>query len=321
MNVLILGPNGFIGHRLVEKILSKSDWQVYGMDLASHRLENCLRYPQLHFTQGDLTKELAWIKEHLAICDVVLHLAAITSRTLYVQKPLKKLIDDFTANLEIVSLTHTANKRLIFPKYNGETCQRDLGPISQKYEIFSAFKQLLDRIIYIFGEQEGLNFTLFCPFNWIGPNQDNVFAASPEYSHIVSLFLSNLIHGQDLVLPNGGRQEISVTYIDDGIDALFKMIENRDDCANGRIFNIGNPANTISIKQLAEKIKNMAMIYPKYQVQVENAAIIYESDSALSYPEFEIGVPAIEDAAHYLEWYPKTDIDVALKNILDFYLV
>ena len=38
MKVLILGVNGFIGHSLTARILSDTDWEVYGMDLGSDRI-------------------------------------------------------------------------------------------------------------------------------------------------------------------------------------------------------------------------------------------------------------------------------------------
>ena len=41
--VLILGVNGFIGSALTEAILKQRDWLVYGMDIASDKLEMCIR--------------------------------------------------------------------------------------------------------------------------------------------------------------------------------------------------------------------------------------------------------------------------------------
>jgi nucleoside-diphosphate-sugar epimerase len=40
--VLILGVNGFIGHHLSKRILETTDWEVYGMDMASDRISDLL---------------------------------------------------------------------------------------------------------------------------------------------------------------------------------------------------------------------------------------------------------------------------------------
>lgn len=335
MKILILGINGFIGHRLTENILSKTDWEIYGMDLSSHRLENCLRYSRLKFYQGDMTKENEWIKDHIQICDVILPLAAIASPSLYVKDPLRVFELDFEANLAIVKLVHELDKRLIFPstsevygmcadpEFDEYTSNFILGPIEKERWIYSASKQLLDRVIYAYGKHRDLKFTLFRPFNWIGPNQDEVFSPNAEHSRVVSLFISNIIHNKNIVLVNGGNQRRCFTYIDDGIEALMKIIENKDDCAAGQIFNIGNPRNNITIRELAEKIKTLAMAYPKYHDLADQAQIVaMEGDKyyGKSYQDTVNRVPAIKNAEKLLGWHPKTDIDIALNNTLDFYL-
>ncbi|MFC4482977.1 NAD-dependent epimerase/dehydratase family protein, partial [Cupriavidus campinensis] len=53
--VLILGVNGFIGHHLTRRILETTDWEVYGMDMASDRLGDLVSHPRMHFFEGDIT--------------------------------------------------------------------------------------------------------------------------------------------------------------------------------------------------------------------------------------------------------------------------
>lgn len=335
MKILILGINGFIGHRLTENLLSHTDWEIYGMDLLSHRLENALRYPRVHFKQGDIAKEHDWIQEQIASCDVVLPLAAIANPSLYIKDPLRVFELDFEANLDIIKMVHAAKKRLIFPstsevygmcdeaEFNEEKSNLILGPIAKERWIYASSKQLLDRVIYAYGRHRGLKFTLFRPFNWIGPQQDEVFAKDAEHARVVSRFISDIIHGRDIVLVNGGQQRRCFTYIDDGIEALIEMIENKDNCAEGKIFNIGNPTNNITIEELAHKIKAMARSYPKYQDMAENTRIISVDETEFygnSYQDTVNRVPSINNAKKCLHWQPRTGIDVALNNILDFYL-
>lgn len=336
IKVLILGANGFIGHRLVETILSKTAWEVHGIDLSSHRLENCLEYPRFHFQIGDITKEKAWLKDKLDLCDVVLPLAAIATPSLYVQDPLKVFELDFEANLEVLKLTHAAKKRIIFPstsevygmcddlEFDEQSSKLVLGPIEKERWIYSSCKQLLDRVIYAYGAHRGLQFTLFRPFNWIGPKQDEVFAQGAEHARVVSQFISNIVHQKDIILVNGGQQRRCFTYIDDGVEALMSIIENENNNANGRIFNIGNPFNNLSIAELAYKIKSLAMSYPKYQEAAENVQIISVNQDDFygkSYEDVSNRVPSIKNAETYLNWHPQTDMDIALNNTLDYYLL
>ena len=59
--VLILGVNGFIGHHLSKRILETTDWEVYGMDMNSERIQDLLDHPRMHFFEGDITINKEWV--------------------------------------------------------------------------------------------------------------------------------------------------------------------------------------------------------------------------------------------------------------------
>ena len=53
--VLILGVNGFIGHHLSKRILETTDWEVFGMDMQTDRLDELANHERMHFFEGDIT--------------------------------------------------------------------------------------------------------------------------------------------------------------------------------------------------------------------------------------------------------------------------
>ena len=89
MKVLILGANGFIGHSLTARILSDTDWEVFGMDLHADRIEEHLDNRRFHFLDGDISINREWIQYHVKKCDVVLPLVAIATPMNYVREPLR----------------------------------------------------------------------------------------------------------------------------------------------------------------------------------------------------------------------------------------
>jgi nucleoside-diphosphate-sugar epimerase len=334
MKILILGINGFIGSNLTQRILKDTNWEIFGLDIGNDKLGKSLESPKVHFFQGDMLNNDAWIIEHIKKCDAVLPLVAIATPATYVQDPLRVFELDFEANLKIVRHCVTEKKRIIFPstsevygmcdepEFNEETSKLILGPISKERWIYSCSKQLMDRVIYAYGKHNNLPFTLFRPFNWIGPNQDRVFDANTTSSRVVSQFLSNIIHGKNIQLVDGGQQRRCFTYIDDGIDALMKIIENKDGCANGRIFNIGNPHNDFSIAELAELIINLAKTYPRFSEMAKQCKIVSVASGSYygqGYQDVQTRIPAINNAKEYLQWQPKVDMQTALKQTLDFY--
>ena len=115
MKVLILGINGFIGNSLSEKILSETDWELYGMDIREDKLEKCHGQRCFHFVEGDISINKEWVEYHIKKCDVVLPLVAIATPATYVKEPLRVFELDFEQNLHIVRLCAKYGKRLIFP--------------------------------------------------------------------------------------------------------------------------------------------------------------------------------------------------------------
>ncbi|MGA7800736.1 MAG: bifunctional UDP-4-keto-pentose/UDP-xylose synthase [Gammaproteobacteria bacterium] len=334
MKILILGVNGFIGSSLTERILQDRDWEVYGMDMACDKLGESLGHDRFHFVEGDITINREWIEYHVKKCDVVLPLVAIATPATYVQDPLRVFELDFEANLDIVRKCVRYGKRVLFPstsevygmspdaEFDEENSNLVLGPIHKQRWIYSCSKQLLDRVIYAYGQQHGLRFTLFRPFNWIGPKLDDVLEPKEGSSRVLTQFISNILHGKDILLVDGGNQRRSFTYIDDGIDALLRIIENQDNCAEGRIFNIGNPANDMSVKDLAETLVKLIREYPQWSERADKVKLVTtESESyyGSGYQDIMTRVPLIENARRYLGWAPKTDLETALRKTLDYY--
>ncbi len=336
LKILILGVNGFIGNGLVRAILKQTDWEIFGMDMGFDKLKPSLGHERFHFIEGDICINKEWIEYHVKKCDVVLPLVAIATPAVYVQDPLRVFELDFEANLKIVRHCVQYQTRVLFPstsevygmcedeEFNEERSNLVLGPIQKERWIYSCSKQLLDRIIYAYGHHQNLNFSLFRPFNWIGPKQDNVYEPKEGSSRVVSQFISNIIHGKDIQLVNGGTQRRSFTFLDDGIDCLLKIIENKNGCANGRIFNIGNPKNDLSIKELAELMLAMAKNYPAFAAQAEKIKIIDISSDTYygrNYQDVTARVPSIKNAQEFLGWEPQTDFQTALRKTLDYYFL
>jgi nucleoside-diphosphate-sugar epimerase len=335
MKILILGANGFIGSHLSEAILAKTDWQVYAMDMARDKLGDTLQHERFHFFQGDMTVEKDWVTNHIKECDVILPLVAIANPAVYVQEPLRVFELDFEANLDIIRQCVKFKKRIIFPSTSevygmcpdGEFDEEDshlvTGPIHKERWIYSSSKQLLDRIIYAYGKHHGLQYSLFRPFNWYGPKLDNIFNPKPGGSRVLTQFIGNVLRGEDILLVNGGEQKRCFMHIDDGVDALLKIIENKDASAATRIFNIGNPTENISIRELAQMLVDLIKTYPKHSAAASKTKLIdvdAESYYGSGYQDVSLRVPAITRAEKYLGWTPKVNLQTGLKKTLDFYL-
>jgi UDP-4-amino-4-deoxy-L-arabinose formyltransferase/UDP-glucuronic acid dehydrogenase (UDP-4-keto-hexauronic acid decarboxylating) len=227
------------------------------------------------------------------------------------------------------------NKRVIFPstsevygmstdeafdEYNSPLV---LGPIPMQRWIYSCSKQLLDRVIWAYGTRDELDFTLIRPFNWIGPRLDSLETAKEGSSRVVTQFIASLVFKTPIALVDGGMQSRSFTYIDDGIGALMKILHNEGKKASKQIFNIGNPANNLSIKDLAHKLLEMFKQHLDHKKDKTFSQIVIKPSGEFygaGYQDIQTRVPSIENARTRLGWEPKVGLDEALRRTLDSFL-
>jgi len=337
MKVLILGVNGFIGSHLTEKILAEKGWDVYGLDIAYDKLGDTIHDPKFHFVEGDITINREWTEYNIKKCDVVLPLVAIATPATYVKNPLRVFELDFEANLEIIKKCVKYKTRVVFPStsevygmctdeiFDEETSNFILGPINKQRWIYSCCKQLLDRVLWAYGFEKDFRFTIFRPYNWIGPKLDSIQSLKEGSSRVLTQFIGNVLRDEPMKLVNGGRQKRSFLYVDDGIDCLIKVIENKNDACDKKIINIGNPANNITIRELALRIKKIFENHPRVKSEKLIKKIRIEDVSqddfyGKGYQDVSFRVPSIKRAKELVGWQPRIDMETALKKTIDFYI-
>ncbi|MCE5280697.1 MAG: bifunctional UDP-4-keto-pentose/UDP-xylose synthase [Deltaproteobacteria bacterium] len=334
-NILILGVNGFIGHHLTKRVLDDTDWNVFGMDLSDDRLGNSLENPRFHFIEGDIAINREWIEYHVKKCDVVLPLVAIATPKLYVEDPISVYNLDFEMNLNVIKQCVKYHKRVVFPstsevygacpdaEFKEDESYLVVGPIQKERWIYSCCKQLLDRVIYAYGTRGHLEFTLFRPFNWIGPRLDSLNTAKEGSSRVVTQFIAELLMKRPISLVDGGEQKRCFTYVDDGISALLAILRNRDDACKNQIINIGNPDNECSVRELAHTLKKIFMAHPDH-LKDESYSEIIEVPAGeyygKGYQDIYTRKPSIEKARDLLGWRPEIGLEDSLRMTLYSFL-
>ncbi|NWD05097.1 bifunctional UDP-4-amino-4-deoxy-L-arabinose formyltransferase/UDP-glucuronic acid oxidase ArnA [Pseudomonas gingeri] len=332
--VLILGVNGFIGNHLSERLLRDDKYDVYGLDIGSDAIERLRSHPNFHFVEGDISIHSEWIEYHIKKCDVVLPLVAIATPIEYTRNPLRVFELDFEENLKLVRYCVKYNKRVIFPStsevygmcqdknFDEDTSNLIVGPINKQRWIYSVSKQLLDRVIWAYGAK-GLNFTLFRPFNWMGPRLDRLDSARIGSSRAITQLILNLVEGTPIRLFDGGEQKRCFTDIADGIEALARIVDNENDSCNGQVINIGNPDNEASIRQLGEELLRQFEAHPlrgNFPPFAGFRDVESKAFYGAGYQDVEHRKPSIENAKRLLNWEPTVEMSETIGNTLDFFL-
>lgn len=331
MNILILGSDGFIGYHLQESILKDDrfkDVRIVGVDKYFTRTK-LLSYPddgRVLFHKLDIIQNRHEIDKLIERCDVLLPFVAIATPKLYVEQPMKVFELDFEENLRVIKLAQKLGKRVIFPStsevygkgeapFDEETTDLVYGPIKYSRWIYACSKQLLDRVIFAMDQKEGMRFTLFRPFNWLGPYLDSLDATSEGSSRLITQLIGDATQRGELTLVDGGHQKRCFTDVRDGVAALKEILLNEDK-AQGKIYNIGNPWNNLSVREVAvlliDKLKERGMV-EDVQIKVKSSGDFYGS----GYQDVSNRIPSINAIGNDLNWTPKYTFTQSLENILN----
>src|SRR6267143_1961411 len=155
-----------------------------------------------------------------------------------------------------------------------------------------------------------------------GMSPDREF--DPETSPLVygPIAKQRWIYACSKQLVDRGRQKRAFTYIDDGIDALMAIIANKNSIASRKIYNIGNPKNNLSVREVAESMVKLALDYPEYRAAARKVRIVKttaERYYGRGYQDVQNRVPKIDNTMRELHWRPRVGMREALKRIYDAY--
>ena len=102
----------------------------------------------------------------------------------------------------------------------------------------------------------------------------------------------------------------------------MRIIANDGGVASGKIYNIGNPANNYSVRELATMMLELALTYPEYREAASSVRIIETTADdyyGKGYQDVQNRVPRIANTVAELDWRPHVAMDDALRRIFDAY--
>ena len=332
----VLGAGGFLGSHLVPALLARFGSAIDAVDVTFDKLAptpgDRVRRIQARLDRPGLLEELA------GRCDVLLSLTAICTPARYNRDPMTVIDASYTDLVPLVKLCAQQRRWLV----HFSTCEvygrraldaeggpaermsEDggalfLGPVAKERWSYACAKQLLERVIWAHGAHAGLPFTIVRPFNVIGPRMDFVDGVDGQgLPRVLAAFMGALMKGDEMLLVDGGQQRRSFIYVDDFVDGVLRILERPAAC-QGEIFNLGNPANDVTIADLAR------LLAVAYADRVPGAVPRMRAASAeevygQGYDDSVARIPDITKAAERFGFHPTTPLAAMLAPIIEDYL-
>ena len=243
MKILLLGAGGFIGANLAERLVHDANHQITALDIEREKLDETVKGGEINYIHFDIRRNEKELERLTVEHDLVVDLVAMANPSLYVSNPVDVFKLNFSENLKIAEFCVKHKKRIV----QFSTCEvygitsarafgKDsakhptpfvedetpliMGPVKNHRWIYACAKQLLERVLHAYGLEEGLNYSIIRPFNFIGPRIDYLPSEQTGNPRVFSHFMNALLYGTPMKLVDGGMNYRAYTYIDDAVDCI-----------------------------------------------------------------------------------------------------
>ena len=318
-SVLVTGGFGFIGSHLVELLLKKQDARVHVVDnLVTSPIEISGYLEQLGHSDR-VSYDLCTVKEFFSqndppVFDEVYHLASVVGPVGVLKhggRILQSTVDDGYAVAEYclkekAKLCDVSTSEVYGGGRDGYCSEKDSMIIPPKVSIrleYAVAKLGCEVAMMNMTKVTELDARIVRPFNVAGPRQ------SPMGGFVLPRFIKQALAGEPLTVYGDGRMIRAFTHVRDVADGIMRTM-----CCGrrGEAYNMGNPANKITILELAKKV---------LEVTGSRSEISFVDPKTLWGPLFEEAndkYPDADRAMNELGWRPFYDLHSTICESVEY---
>ena len=309
--ILVTGAAGFIGFHLSKSLLDDG-YKVLGIDnvndyydpnLKWARLDILKKYDNFKFDRVDIADRESITKSFTAFKpEKVVNLAAQAGVRYSIENPYAYMNSNLVGFLNIIELCrHNNVKGLIYASSSSVYGGNEKIPFSvddrvdNPISLYAATKKSNELIANAYSHLYNLHTTGLRFFTVYGP------WGRPDMA--MYIFADKISKGEPIPVFNNGNMKRDFTYIDDIVSGTRAAIEKNYTC---EVFNLGN--------HRSEELMYMIELIEKF---IEKKAVInFEPMQPGDVPE---SFADIKNAIEKLDYYPKTNINIGIKNFIYWY--
>ena len=302
--VLITGGGGFIGFNLVKHFVKNKIYKdiIIIDNFITSNKNRLLTY----ITNNELENRITLYEKDISIIstiekiindwghiDEIYHLASLASPPFYKKYPIETMDVGYLGTKNLLSLC------LYYKNKNG-SCKMLYTSTSEVYgdalehpqketyygnvntvgyrSCYDESKRIAETLVYTYQQLYNLDTRIIRIFNTYGPNM-NILDG-----RIVTEIIRCLLLGKELTIYGDGKQTRSMSYIDDTINMMLKVME----LDYTKPINVGND-NEISINELVEKTQ---VIYNKL-INRNSSSLNSEGTLKVVYKEIDRDDPKV----------------------------
>ena len=303
MRNLITGGAGFLGSHLVDRLMNDGEEVICLDNYFTGRkanISNWINHPNFELIRHDVTEPIK-----LEV-DRIWHLACPASPIHYQFNPIKTAKTSFLGTYNMLGLARRVGARFLLASTSEIYGDPEIHPQPENYRgsvsttgirsCYDEGKRIAETLCFDYQRMHGTEIRVARIFNTYGPRM------LPDDGRVISNFVVQALNNQSLTVYGDGSQTRSFCYVDDLIEGLVRLMNNKQ---TGPI-NIGNPEE-FTINELAKLVLE----------QINPALRIIRSPLPQDDPMQR--QPLIELAKKYLEWEPKTPLSEGLETTISYF--
>lgn len=314
--VMITGASGMVGSYMLYVLLMLNDEKHYGIKVDAV-MRNVNKLPEeirnredVNVVVADVTKDIPDVGD----IDYIIHAASPASPLIMQNQPVETIAANTIGTFKTLELAKEKNaegylfisSREIYgqPDEGQEFFyENTYGFVDQlnPRSCYSEGKKAAETMCVCFHEEYGLNTKIARLAHTYGPGM------SIYDGRVQADFLKNVYHNEDIVLKSEGTAVRTYTYIADAIAGMYRILLVSEDI----VYNIGNEAGKVSIRDLAEILVS---IYPERGLKL--VFDIPEGGTKGTAP-YTLGILSSEKLRK-LGWNPKYSVKDGFKRTLEY---
>jgi len=316
---LITGAGGFLGKHMVLLLKYLND-RVLQKKLTALCLDNFITgYDQQIVSDGRLIFKRQNVIEPFAVdgpLDYIIHAAGIASPVYYTKFPLETIDVGTLGTRNMLELAVQKKLRsFLFTSSSevyGDPDNKNV-PTSEDYHgnvsitgprsCYDESKRFGETLCVTYSRVFNVPIKIARPFNVYGPG------IRPDDYRVLPNFIEHALRHEPLPIHGEGNNTRSFCYINDAIEAFFKLLFSN---ANGESFNIGNPEPEISVRDLARLVVK-AMPYRVETKEVDPPHAVY----AMNDPKRRC--PDISKLQSVIDFKPKYELKDGLERTIRWF--
>ncbi len=235
---LVTGGAGFIGSHVVEQLLALGQRVRVLDNLSAGKTTNLLA--DAEWMEGDIA-DAAVCQRAVTDMDRIIHLAALGSVPLSLEKPELCHASNVTGALNIFMAAHSAGVKRIAYASSSAVYGDDSLPMKREDSIgrclspYAASKRINEIYAQTWCECYGLETVGLRFFNVFGPRQD----PNGAYAAVIPQWIDAMKAGRDVFINGDGENTRDFCFVRDVAQALLLSATTDNATAFGDVFNVG----------------------------------------------------------------------------------